>query len=368
QNFAVITPNTSIGAMAPYALADLRVPDGVTPVSLAQNEHVYAPSAAAVEAAMIAMQQGNLYPDADWIALREAIAKVHKLDPGSILCGAGSMELIVALGIAYLNSETRVLISEYGYAFMRTVAQMVGAPVDRAPEQDYCVDVDALLGAVQHDTRVLFLANPGNPTGTRISAAELRELRARLPASVLLIIDEAYAEFVEGAENEALFDLVQRGDTVVLRTFSKIYGLAGLRVGWGCFPAEIVATLRKSLTPSNVSLVSQAAASTAIQDQTAMVAVRGEINRRRDTFAHGLRELGLQVPRSHTNFVLMEFASADAASSAFEALRAQGVLLRPMGGYGLHHCLRATIGSQEQVDFALDVLRRWVASGESDDG
>ena len=354
-----IEPNSNIDSLAAYALADLSVPDGVESVSLAQNEHYCPPSRSVMDAVRDAAANAHLYPDPDWNDLRDAIASVHQLARDNILCGAGSMELISALGLSYLNPQCRVLVSEYGYLFTRTVADMAGSGLDIAAERNLCVDVDALLESVQKDTKILFLINPGNPTGTMISNAEIRRLRDSLPGHVLLVVDEAYAEFTDPADNPPVFDLVEKGATVVLRTFSKIYGLAGLRVGWGYFPTAVATTLRKVLNPNNVSAPSQAAAVAAMRDQAAMLETRKVVTRRRDEFADGLRRLDLEVPESHTNFVLMRFESDNAAQSALSYLRQRGILLRYMAGYGLSDCLRATIGSQEQMSHTLETLMAW---------
>jgi histidinol-phosphate aminotransferase len=305
------------------------------------------------------LAQARFYADSDWHDLRAAIAEVHGLAPARILCSAGSMELIQALALAYLGPGRRALSPAHGYLFFRTAAQLAGAEVDLAPETDLTVDVDALLTALRPETRVVFVANPGNPTGTRIGRAELVRLRDGLPDDVLLVIDEAYGEFADTL-GDAAFDLTERGNTVVLRTFSKVYGLAGMRIGWGVFPMASAADLRKVQNPGSVSAVSLAAAAAAMRDQAYMRRVRDETAERRDRFAGSLRQLGLIVPTSHTNFVLIRFASAEAAQRANQALRARGVVLRPMGGYGLADCLRATIGSEDDMQLVRDALAAWL--------
>lgn len=353
-----IAPTPNVAAMAAYALPDLSVPAGLRPVLLAQNESALAPSPAAIEAAGKALAHARLYADSDWSDLRAAIAGVHDIAPGKILCGAGSMELIQALALAYLGPGRRALSPAHGYLFFRTAARLAGAAVDLAPEAGLTVDVEALLAALRPDTGVVFVANPGNPTGTRIGRAELVRLRDGLPEAVLLVVDEAYGEFAD-APGEATFDLAERGNTVVLRTFSKVYGLAGMRVGWGVFPAAVAAELRKVQNPGGVSAVSLAAAAAAMRDQAYMHKVRAETAERRDRFAGSLRQLGLTVPPSHTNFVLIRFASAEAALRADRTLRDRGVVLRPMGGYGLADCLRATIGPDDDMRLTRDVLADW---------
>ncbi len=349
----MIRARPHIETMAPYALADLGTAETF---SLAQNESAWPPSPKALAAATAAMARLQLYPDPDWSDLRHAIAEVHDLDPDLLLCGAGSMELISCLIRAFVGAGECVLGSEYGYAYVATAAQQVEADYLQASEVDFRVSIDALLARVGEGTRILFLCNPGNPTGTVLAAAEVRRLRNALPDPVLLVIDEAYGEFVEAGE-APLFDLIQSGNTVVLRTFSKAYGLAGARIGWGYFPAGVKDQVRKLLNPNNVSLVSQAAAAAAMRDQQHMLATVAKTARLRDDTAEALRSLGLVVPESRTNFLLIAFSSADRASAAEAALRQEGLLLRSMRGYRLPQCLRMTIGREAEMQRCLAVLK-----------
>jgi histidinol-phosphate aminotransferase len=355
-------PDPHIAALAPYALADLSAPPGKRLIALAQNESAVPPSPNALKAARSALTDARLYPDPDWRELRAAIASIHGLDPEHILCGSGSMELIGVLASAYLGPGARALTTAYGYLFFRTATRLAGAEIDLAPETGLTVNIDALLAELRSDTRIVFVANPANPTGTRIARANLIRLRDSLPDNVLLVIDEAYGEFAD-TPGEAMFNLAARGNTVILRTFSKVYGLAGMRVGWGVFPTEIAGQLRKVLNPNNISAASQAAASAAIRDQAYMRRVRDETADRRDRFAAEMRGLGLSVPESHTNFVLLRFASTKAARAADKALRAEGIVMRPMGGYGLADCLRATIGTEADMQMARDILATWINGG-----
>ncbi|TMV06857.1 aminotransferase class I/II-fold pyridoxal phosphate-dependent enzyme [Ruegeria sediminis] len=351
----MIPPLPHIAAMSPYALADL---GGPRTVSLAQNESAFAPSPAAVAAAQAAQANLALYPDPDWSDLRAAIADVHRVDPARILCGAGSMELIGCLIHAYAGPESSVLGTEFGYAFARTAAAQARAEYHAAPEAELTVSVDNILSAMRPDTRIVFLCNPGNPTGTLIPNSEILRLRNALPGTVLLVVDQAYAEFSDALEPPSeIFALAERGDTVILRTFSKAYGLAGARAGWGYFPPDVAGQVRKLLNPNNIAAASQAAAAAAMRDQDHM---RGTVARTaeiRDRFAAQMRVLGLEVPAAHTNFVLLRFASAEVARRADAALRAEHLLMRGMGGYGLPDCLRATICAGQIMDRAHDVLK-----------
>lgn len=355
----MIKANPNVAAMAAYALPDISAAAGLEAIVLAQNEHAFPPSPRVQQAVMAALDTGQLYPDSEWTELRAAIADVHKLDADKIVCAAGSMELMSALMLAYMSANDRLLMCEYGYLFMRTLARLFGASVDTAAEPNYRVDVDALLAELKPDTRIVFIVNPGNPCGSVIHNDHIRRLRSALPDDVLLLVDEAYAEFVDEGFHEPMFDLIERGNTVITRTFSKIYGLAGLRVGWGYFPDDIRDQLRKVLNPSSVSSLAQVAARAAMQDQqTARLAAK-EIARQRDYLTTEIGSLGLAVMPSQTNFVLVEFGTREKAASAFDYLRNHGLVVRPMGGYGLPSCLRITIGTGEQMQFTAKTLAGW---------
>ena len=351
--------------MAAYALPDLSATDGQSAIVLAQNEHAFPPSAKVQQAVTQAIASGQLYPDDDWCELRAAIARVHGLDPEHIVCGAGSMELMSGLMLAYLGPDARLLMTEYGYLFMRTLCQLVGARLDVAEEIDHRVDIDRVLQKLQPDTRLVFIVNPGNPSGTVIHNDEIRRLRAALPADVLLLVDEAYSEFVDVDFHPPLFDLAQTSNTVITRTFSKIYGLAGLRVGWGYFPLEVRDQLRKVLNPSSVSSVSQAAARAAMEDQASVAAAHRHIAEQRRYLSTAIAKLGLKVVPSQTSFILVDFGEPGNADSAFQFLRKHRLVVRPMGGYGLPACLRITIGSAAQMQATADTLAAW--QGESND-
>lgn len=357
-------PVSHVGAMAPYTLADLGAPPGKRLISLAQNESLRPPSPMVVEAVSQAMSDASLYPDPDWRELREAISRVHGVDPASVLCGAGSMELIASLGRAYLGPGRSLVTTQYAYAFIQTVAQFTECQLIAVPERDFHVDVDKILSAVRPDTSIVFIANPGNPTGTRIANTEIRRLHAALPQTVLLIVDEAYGEFSDDAE-APLFDLARSGNCVILRTFSKAYGLAGMRVGWGMFPGVVATQVRKVLNPNNVSMASQAAATAAMLDQVYMRETCRLTAGIRDRFADRLADLAIKTVPSSTNFILIDAGSAAAASAMMAALKAEGVLLRGMAGYGLPHCVRATIGLQDEMDLAVRLMEDWKQNADN---
>ncbi|MDX1785205.1 MAG: histidinol-phosphate transaminase [Roseovarius sp.] len=346
----------NVQAMAAYTLADT---GGAGMTSLAQNESAFAPSPQAIAAGEAALRAAPLYPDPDWADLRAAIAGAHDLPPGDILCGAGSMELIGCLIRAFAGPGDAVLGTAYGYLFARTAAAQAGADFVAVPEPDFTVSVSLLLEAVTPATKIVFVCNPGNPTGTRLPGAELIRLREALRDDILLIVDQAYAEF-DPQDPADVFALVARGDTAVIRTLSKAYGLAGCRVGWGLFPSGVAVQMRKLMNPNNVSGVAQAMAAAALRDPAHMRDVVERTAALRDGAAARLRAVGLGVPHSHTNFILIPFQDAQEAAQADAALRAAGLLLRGMAGYGLPHCLRATIGPAEAMTRLCDVLQRFM--------
>lgn len=350
----MIGARAHIAALSPYALADA---PGAGVVSLAQNESAFAPSPAALAAGRAAVTDGALYPDPDWGELRAAISAVHGVAQDAVLCGAGSMELIGALIRAYAGPGDVIVSSQYGYAFVTTAAGQTGAQCLHAPEPALHVDTRAMAAAVTPATRIVFVCNPGNPTGTLIPVADILRLRADLPSGVMLVVDQAYGEFAESSDDPSpVFDLVARGDTVVLRTLSKAYGLAGARVGWGLFPPGIAAEVRKLLNPNNVSGVSQAMAAAALRDQDYMRDVVARTARIRDRFCADMRALGLEVPVSHTNFALLRFGTPERAQAADNALRAGGILMRGMAGYGLADSLRATVAEAPVMARATQIL------------
>jgi histidinol-phosphate aminotransferase len=349
-----VTATPLVRSMSAFALADLGGHDRST---LAQNESAFPPSPRAIAAGQAAIACSHLYPDPDWTVLRDTLTRVHDVPRELIVCGNGSMDLIAISIRAFAPEGSEVLSTDYAYNFATSVTAQAGAVFVKAPESEFTVSVDALLDRVTERTRIVFLCNPGNPTGTCIANAEILRLRSRLAGDILLIIDQAYGEF-DHQDPRPIFDLVQRGDTVVLRTLSKAYGLAGARIGWGLFPPAVAAEIRKLQNSNGVTTASLAMAVAAVEDQDYMRGIVSATRAIRDRFAEALRQAGYSVPASHTNFVLIGFADAAHASAADSALREAGIVMRPMRGYGLPQCLRATIGPQPVMDEALRILTR----------
>jgi histidinol-phosphate aminotransferase len=266
----MIRPVPTVAAMASYALADL---GGPNTVSLAQNESAFEVSPKAISAAQTVLAQTPLYPDPDWQDLRSAVADVHGLDAASLICGAGSMELIGCLIHTFAGPSDEVLGSQHGYLFVSTARQQARATYVQAPEPELTVPIDAIIARVMARTKIMFVCNPGDPTGTRIKTPEILRLRAAIPSSALLIVDQAYREF-DHQDPRPIFDLVSGGNTVVLRSFSQAYGLAAARVGWGYFPVKVTSEVRKLLNSNNIAANSQVMATASMRDQAHMIIYR----------------------------------------------------------------------------------------------
>ncbi|MEM7615757.1 MAG: histidinol-phosphate transaminase [Pseudomonadota bacterium] len=342
--------------ISPYTAGEGSGGGANTITKLSANENPLGPSPSAREAVVATAENLEIYPDPDHGDLRRAIGEVHGLDPARIVCGAGSDELIALLCQSYAGPGLEVLHAEHGFAMYPISSRAAGATPRAVPETRRTVDVDALLGAVTEATAMVFLANPNNPTGTMLPEAEVARLAEGLPGSVLLVLDGAYAEYVEGFDGHAT--LVDRFPNVVMtRTFSKIYGLGGLRVGWCYAPAAIVDVLQRVRGPFNVSAAGLAAAEAAVRDTDWVIKCRAENMFWRDWLATELRGLGLEVDAPQANFVLPRFASAAQAQAADARLRAHGIIVRPVGGYGLPEFLRITVGDEVACRRVVAILR-----------
>jgi histidinol-phosphate aminotransferase len=320
-------------------------------IKLSANESAIGPSPRAVEAYKAVAERLHRYPDGGSVDLRGAIARRHNLDPARIVCGAGSDELIALLTKAYAGPGEEVLYTEHGFLMYKLAALGAGATPVAAPERALTADVDALLARVTSRTRLVFIANPNNPTGSYISGDELHRLHAGLPADVLLVIDAAYAEFVEAEDYDSGIGLAATAANVVMtRTFSKLYGLAALRLGWLYGPPAVVDVMNRLRGPFNVSLPAQRAGIAALED------VEHEAKARRHNaswlpwLTAEIAKLGLVVYPSAGNFVLVAFPTEPGrdAAAANAHLEAEGLIPRAMGAYGLPHCLRISVGLETE--------------------
>lgn len=352
---ALPLPKPGILEIKPYIGGEGRVKDAIRLIRLASNENPLGCSPRAQEAYLKAAAELHRYPDAEASELRATLGRKYKMDAGRIVCGAGSDELISLIVRAYAGAGDEVVYSEHGFLMYPINAKIVGAQPVAAPEINLRSDVRALLKAVTPKTKVMLLANPNNPTGSYLTKAELKELREKLPEHVLLVVDSAYAEFVEEKDYEdgrALVDAYP--NVVMLRTFSKIHGLAGLRLGWGYFSPEVAGVINRVRGPFNVNAPAQAAAIAALADdgfvQKSIVSAR----QGRAFLTAGLQEWGVKVYPSVGNFLLIEFGPN--AENIRLALKEKGIFVRQMGAYNLPHCLRITVGTAEDNEAVVAAL------------
>ena len=350
-------PRPGVLDVEPY-VGGLHSVDGVDRVViLASNETPFGPSPKAMAAYEGAARELHRYPDGHATDLRRAIADRFGCDANRIVCGAGSDELLNLLIRAYAGPGDEVLYSRHGFSIYPIFARAAGATPVAAPEKVLTADVDALLRHVTPRTRLLFLANPNNPTGSYLGADALAELRDRLRDDILLVIDSAYAEYVNRNDYTAGIDLVERHDNVVMtRTFSKIFGLAALRLGWAYCPPVVADVLHRVRCPFNVNAAAQAAGIAALADTKHAEMSRAHNDAWLPWLTTRLGAMGLTVHPSVGNFVLVQFANVAAAEAAYRALLGEGVITRLMGGYDLPDCLRISIGLEEELRLLCDKL------------
>lgn len=358
-------PRPSILTIAPYVGGESHVAGANRVIKLSSNEGAFGPPPGAQAAYAEAAASLHRYPDGSAAALRQAIGARFGLDPARIVCGNGSDEIIGQLIAAYGGEGTDLVMSAHGFIMYDIAGRSAGCRIVKVPERDLVADVDAMLAAVGPRTRLMFLANPNNPTGACLPASEVARLRAGLRAEILLVIDAAYAEYVTRADYDAGVALVDAGDnTVMTRTFSKIFGLGGLRLGWAYAPAAVIDVLNRVRGPFNVN-------SAAIAAGIAALAEPGWIERSiahnaewRERVTGALRAAGIGVHPSEGNFVLADFATPARASAADAALKARGVIVRAVGGYALPHCLRITIGTAEECALVIETLEAFARGAD----
>lgn len=354
--------------IAPYVGGESNIDGAAEIIKLSSNEGALGSSPAASAAYADLQSALHRYPDGDCLALRRAIAEVHGVQADGVVCGSGSDELISLICQAYAGPGDEVLHSEHGFLMYPISARAAGATPVIAPETDLTADVDALLAAVTENTRILFLANPNNPTGTYVPADEVARLRTGLRDDVLLVIDAAYAEYVEREDYESGAALVEAiGNTVMTRTFSKLYGLGGMRLGWAYCPADVAGVLHRVRGPFNVNAAAQAAGAAAVRDLEFTAKVRAHNAKWLPWTRDRLMELGLSVTDSVGNFVLVCFDGIDGkdAADADAFLKQNGIIVRRMAGYGLPACLRITIGAEREMTAVADALARFLGRNEA---
>ena len=337
---------------------------------LSSNETPLGPSPKAIEAVRRAAGELESYPDGTAAALREAIGAKHGLDPARIVCGAGSDELLSLLTQAYVGPGDEGVFTTHGFLVYKIAILAAGGTPVVATEKDLTADVDAILAKVTPNTRIVFLANPNTPTGTYLPLEEVRRLHVGLPPTVLLVIDAAYAEYVRRNDYAAGLELAASAENVVMtRTFSKIYGLASLRLGWMTGPAHVIDAVNRIRGPFNVNGPAIAAGIAALADEAHAAAAVAHNERWLPWLTREIAALGLTVTPSVGNFILIHFPT-EAGLSAKDAdafLTRRGLVLRAVGAYGLPNCLRMTIGDEEANRLAVAALKDFLAGGASPD-
>ncbi|WP_429276543.1 histidinol-phosphate transaminase [Novosphingobium gossypii] len=351
-------PKPWIAAIHAYVPGRSKGKDGRPLIKLSANENPLGTS----DAALTAKAQGPaLYPDPDSTALRAAIGQRHGIDPARVVMGTGSDELLNLAAQGYAGVGDEVIYVRYGFAVYDIAARRCGATPVVAPDADYGTDIDALLALVTDRTRVVFVANPNNPTGSYLPKGDIARLHAALPSDVLLVLDQAYGEYVAPEDEDGALALAARHDNVlVTRTFSKIFGLAGERIGWATGAPGIIDTLNRIRGPFNVSATGQAMALAALADTAFVEASRVHNRDERARFVASLAALGndgLRPLPSQANFVLVLFEGALSAEAALEGLADRGYIVRWLPGQGLPQALRITIGKSEDMDAIAAVLR-----------
>jgi histidinol-phosphate aminotransferase len=358
-----LTPRPGILKIAPYVPGKDSIDGKETVAKLSSNEGALGPSPKAMAAYSKVQAELHRYPDGDSTRLRAAIGRHYGLDAKRIVCGTGSDELINLLVRAYAGPGDELLYSQFGFLMYPINALGVGATPVAAPETDYRADVDAMLAKVTTKTRVVCLANPNNPTGSYVTKDDVRRLHAELPKNVLLVIDAAYAEYVSRNDYESGVELVDKAENVVMtRTFSKIYGMGGLRLGWMYGSAGIVDVISRLRQPFNVNLAAQAAGIAALEDIAHTDASRTNNDIWLPWLSTELGKLGLKPLPSVGNFVTVGFGSKERAAAANDWLMNDGLIPRMIAGYGLPEHLRITIGTEAEVKAVRDSLARFVAA------
>jgi len=356
-------PRPGVLDIDPYVPGKSTAPGVAKVFKLSSNETPLGPSANAIAAYRAAGEHLEDYPDGSAAALRDAIGAAFGLDPDRIVCGAGSDDLLNLLARAYLTDGDEGIYTKHGFVVYPIATMGTGAKAVAVPEKDFTADVDAILKAVTPKTKIVFLANPNNPTGTYVPFDEVKRLQKSLPAHVLLVLDAAYAEYVQRNDYESGIELVATTDNVVMtRTFSKIYGLASLRLGWMYGPAHVVDAINRIRGPFNVNGPAIAAGIAAIRDTAHVEKSRAHNTRWLAWLTEEIGKLGLPVTPSAANFVLIHFPETKGrtAKEADAFLTKRGLILRQVGVYKLPNALRMSVGTEEANRLVIQALKEFL--------
>ncbi len=334
---------------------ELNLPaDGI--IKLASNENPLGPSPAALAAMQKAVANLHLYPDGNAFYLKQKLAEKLDLNPANLILGNGSNEIIEFVGHALMRPETEVIVSQYCFAIYPIIARLFGATPVVVPARNHGHDLPAMLAAITPRTKVVFVANPNNPTGTLAPPEDVLRLVNEVPDHVLLVMDEAYIEFLdEPVDLLPLIRRVEKPNLLIMRTFSKIFGLAGLRLGYGIGQPELIAGLEKIRQPFNINSIAQAGALAALEDAEHVRRTRSNNAAGLRFLNENLRAMGLEVVPSAANFILVRVGDGQ---RVFNELQKQGVIVRPMGGYQLPEWIRISVGTEKQIERCLAALRK----------
>ena len=359
-------PKPWIMDIAPYIPGKSKTDDGRKVAKLSSNENPLGTSEAARAAFARHAHDLERYPDASAADLRDAIAAANGIDPARIIYGTGSDEVLHLAAGTFAGPGDEIIFVKYGFAVYEIATRRVGAVPVIAPDKDYATDVDAILACVTDKTRVVFVANPNNPTGTYSPKSEIARLHAALPEDVLLVLDHAYAEYLASEDDDGGLELARTASNVlVTRTFSKIYGLAAERVGWGYASADIINAMHRIRAPFSFSIAAQDAAIAAVQDTDFVTRSRDHNSTWLRWFADEIAKLGnagLRAVPSKANFQLVTFEGAVTAEAAYHGLMDHGFIVRWLPGQGLGNGLRITIGTEEETRGLIAALRKIVGA------
>lgn len=348
--------------------------DGVPVVAkLSSNENPWGPSPRAIAAMQAVIAEGHRYPDPASTALRAALGETYNVDPAHIICGTGSDEILHMVASAFAGPGDEIIHVRHGFAVYEGATRRVGATPVIVPDVDYTADVTAVLAAITPATKIIYLANPNNPTGTLLPAADIRRLIAGVPSNVILVLDCAYAEFAEGEYEDGLQMAQTLPNLVVTRTFSKIHGLAAQRVGWAVAALPLIAAMDRVRGPFNVTTTGQAAAVASLADTAHIAMVRDETIRLRDWLAEQIAALGnagLRAIPSACNFILVEFPETGpvTAAGANQYLLDHGIICRYLAVQNMPRCLRVSIGTENETRTVAAALRDYVEGAASGTG
>ena len=358
----IFKPNPGILDIEPY-VPGLSKAGTQKVIKLSSNENPLGPSPKAIEAYVEAASRIHRYPDGASIELRDALAKKHNIDADRIVCGTGSDELIALLCRAYCAQGDEVLYTQHGFLMYPIAALSAGATPVKAPEPERKTDLQSLLDCITEKTKMIFIANPNNPTGALVRKDELLAFHAKLPRDIMLVIDSAYAEFVDETNYTDGIDMVSQYENVVmLRTFSKIYGLGGMRVGWSYSSKGIADVLNRIRGIFNLSIATQAAAIAALEDEDYFQESLDLNHSQKRWITDRLTELGVHVYPGEGNFILFTMGDAERALECLNFLKDRGILVRGMTAYGLPDCLRMTIGLPEDMHAVEAAIKEFLAA------